>query len=635
MKRFMLAAATIFLLIQGCAGILAPKATLVAEYTKEEAKTAIESFIPAGAASNTSYGVRIFRMEYASLYEHAPGAASLPDISQTLDLTGLLIVPVGLPVEQEMLGAIFFHGTGTKSNEVPSNSFGCNRGVSHPCHPEYSLLASVGALAAAAQGSVGLAPDGIGYGDSLTSEPYPYLIEDAYGISGFSLLAAAKLFVSSNMSMTMRTSVVSSGYSEGGYGALALHRLSESNKFETEFSVSKSIPAGGPYDLAGSQMCSIIQENSIFNTIFPAYYALVGLAYDDFYNMSVLNGTLDSTMRNTILNGTLDVLSAGQLTQIAGGGVAVRVIEDSSTTNIRNYCSDNLTSVDEFLDQLQNNTLTSGWTPPADSIDLCHFQSDKIVPKSHFDALTSNFPDAIASSLLVTSGCSTHITCAVACAPFMFESLITQFNSMSTSTTSTTSTTSSSGTKTSTTTSSSETSSSTISSSTTSSSFTISSTSTSTSSISTTTNSQTTTTKTTVTDTSASSITSTRTVTQTNNDTNSDSGKAESEDEFWSSPLRIILVALGGVVLLLIIIIIVRSSRTQETYKDSGGNNSAGGTPWSPSQRGEAHPSLSIIRDNPLFKNQSSSTPVTKEEDEDFGLPTSYSAVNEFDIMTQ
>eukprot|EP00039_Didymoeca_costata_P033218 m.41351 g.41351 ORF g.41351 m.41351 type:complete len:84 (-) comp9757_c0_seq1:1773-2024(-) len=68
MKRFMLAAATIFLLIQGCAGILAPKATLVAEYTKEEAKTAIESFIPAGAAVKLSYNLCFLLIIYAVQY---------------------------------------------------------------------------------------------------------------------------------------------------------------------------------------------------------------------------------------------------------------------------------------------------------------------------------------------------------------------------------------------------------------------------------------------------------------------------------------------------------------------------------------------------------------------------------------
>ena len=103
-----------------------------------------------------------------------------------------------------------------------------------------------------------LLPDGVGLGDSSES-PYPYCVADGYAISTFNLLAASKTLVPA---MTDNVNSVGSimytaGYSEGGYGAMALHQRSYNAIWATTLGgvvVKGSYPSAGPYDLGYSQL---------------------------------------------------------------------------------------------------------------------------------------------------------------------------------------------------------------------------------------------------------------------------------------------------------------------------------------------------------------------------------------------
>lgn len=315
-----------------------------------------------------------------------------------------------------LMVASFIHGTTTLKAAVPSHAFdncvssSVVNSTSAFCIPDTSIApgALLGAMSAASMGYVGIVPDGIGYGAS-SAVPSSYLVAQGYAIDTFNLHAAAVLLVPTlQQNAGVGSQIITAGYSEGGYGALAIHRESYSAEWaEADVSVIASFPSAGPYDLS-QELINTVTET--VETSRPSYVLYLGWAYyakgfqifsadylstiqvwfDGSYSAYQIDSGISTTFGDSFLN-------AFDATFLA----AIRVGETTA-----------------FGTVLEENSLVEDWKPQSSMVRLCHGTADEVVPYSNAEHLLTAMQAASADISLQTynSGdCNSHTDCAPNC----------------------------------------------------------------------------------------------------------------------------------------------------------------------------------------------------------------------------
>lgn len=100
----------------------------------------------------------------------------------------------------------------------------------------------------AAQGFIVVAPNYLGYDGSL--DWHPYMNAESNATDMIDALRASKSHLASVGGTTASPALLITGYSQGGYVAMATHREIEAN-YSSEFTVTASAPMSGPYNLLG------------------------------------------------------------------------------------------------------------------------------------------------------------------------------------------------------------------------------------------------------------------------------------------------------------------------------------------------------------------------------------------------
>jgi hypothetical protein len=100
----------------------------------------------------------------------------------------------------------------------------------------------------AAQGFIVVAPNYLGY-DVSSLNYHPYLDGEAQAVDMVDGLRAAENYLKSN-SITPSSKLFVSGYSQGGYVAMATDKII-ARDYGSEFTVTGSVPMSGPYNLVG------------------------------------------------------------------------------------------------------------------------------------------------------------------------------------------------------------------------------------------------------------------------------------------------------------------------------------------------------------------------------------------------
>lgn len=173
--------------------------------------------------------VNVYRLEYETV-----GAKSEPT-----NATGALMVPSGSGASCQGSRPIieYAHGTSPNKNYDIAQLTGSN------ASSEGLILAAI----FAAEGYIVVAPNYAGY-DTSTLGYHPYLVGAQQADDMMDALAAARsaLPVSAAPSVTDNHKLYVTGYSQGGYVAMATHRALQA----AGDTVSASAPLSGPYTLA-------------------------------------------------------------------------------------------------------------------------------------------------------------------------------------------------------------------------------------------------------------------------------------------------------------------------------------------------------------------------------------------------
>ena len=178
-----------------------------------------------------TYGAPTFTAAYAAI--------NYKIVYKTVDTAGNLVNASGLLSIPQKDAAIpsavllYQHGTIFNEQEAPTNS---------------TYRQTLSAMLASQDYIVAM-PDYLGYGEA-TNLLHPYLHASSLASASIDMLRASKAFLV-QQSISLSSKLFVTGYSEGGYAAMAVHREIQTTH-ASEFVVTAAVPASGPYDLTAT-----------------------------------------------------------------------------------------------------------------------------------------------------------------------------------------------------------------------------------------------------------------------------------------------------------------------------------------------------------------------------------------------
>lgn len=305
-------------------------------YTVEEVnQLAVDLGIPLAAR----YDVHVYLMEYMSV-----------DMEGQLEVvSGAVTVPQ--PILQLLPVVSFQHGTVVHRSSVPSSG-----GM------DENLL--VGILFSA-DGYLSVLPDLIGLGSS--TRRHPYLIAEVSAAGIIDMLRGVTKWTA-DQSWEISRNIFLTGYSSGGYTAMAAHRALEADNSD-EFTVIASAPMAGPYDLSGTMLEFMLRDEPHPS---PYYLPYLLLSYNRTYGLferpsDFLQSPYDEILP-PLFDGTHD---SGEI-NAAMPRIPIQIVRPELVQAIQGNPDH------PFLQRLRENNLIN-WTTST-PIQLYHCAADELVP---------------------------------------------------------------------------------------------------------------------------------------------------------------------------------------------------------------------------------------------------------------
>jgi len=265
------------------------------------------------------------------------------------------------------------HGTIFTNAEAPTNSIKLSDGnfTSNDIEQLYTTMVAYAGFAV-------VAPDYIGYGDS-NNIVHPYMLKKASARASLDMIRASMRYMTDN-NILFNGQLYISGYSQGGYTAMALAQDIEENHSD-EFKLMGVAPMAGPYDLKG---LGDIEVNATHLMQYPAFLEYIVSSYSQ-YNTNI---TLDDILNSDINKTTFNPLFMGDYN---GTVIQVSTFGLSAQGGYKEYNASKLFSA-SFINDYQNNQNNAvkvafeensvyNWTPKA-KIHLIQCADDEIIPIS-------------------------------------------------------------------------------------------------------------------------------------------------------------------------------------------------------------------------------------------------------------
>jgi hypothetical protein len=203
--------------------------------------------------------VRLIRVVYATEYPKGT----------TINVSGALLISGNY--DSRFPTVLFNHGTNGDRNTAPSVEIG-----SMP-----SLEVFLGITIASAFNCAVLIPDYIGYGESK-SVTHPYMHGESLGQTGLNFIRAYREYVSApDVALPFNNNILITGYSEGGYAAVAVHKTIDAHSSEG-LKVRKTVAGAGAYDLEAFSKEVLNNPNPLGTRMLSSYLWVLGMYKTDF-----------------------------------------------------------------------------------------------------------------------------------------------------------------------------------------------------------------------------------------------------------------------------------------------------------------------------------------------------------------
>lgn len=220
----------------------------------------IASGAPGVDESTTVYGYKAYKIPYTTTDEEGNSVA----------VSGLMVVPTGVPGVMNAAGFSLVsdsHGTIFADREAPTV---IASGTNSPDGSSV-ILTSLFAF-------VTLQADYIGFGDS-NDHYHPFILKRSLANTTVDFIVAAKEFAANN-AINLNGQLFLTGYSEGGYAAMAALQKIEQ---EEQLQVTMAAPMAGPYAVDAMAM-GVLSQPTI---PVPSFMANLAYAYTHAYDHDI------------------------------------------------------------------------------------------------------------------------------------------------------------------------------------------------------------------------------------------------------------------------------------------------------------------------------------------------------------
>jgi len=294
-------------------------------------------------------GYKAFKIPYTTTDEEG----------NEVKVSGLFVIPTGLPeIVNSTLGLSMVsddHGTIFANREAPSVEGDAN-----------AIPAGSSILLSALGGFATLQPDYIGFGDS-SDHYHPFILKKSLANATVDFIRQVKVFATDN-NITLNNQLFLTGYSEGGYAAMAtLKKIEDENL--TDLTVTMAAPMAGPYAL--KLMADGVLSQPKLGV--PSFMANVGYAYAKAYHEDI-EATINEPYASklpTLFNGDLNRTQIDpELTHDTKGATGLFV--DNFVTNY-------FTNEDNWFKKAVTENNLHAWVPKT-AVRLVHCEGDDVIP---------------------------------------------------------------------------------------------------------------------------------------------------------------------------------------------------------------------------------------------------------------
>ena len=349
--------------------------------------------------------------------------------------SGLLVIPTATPAyqsyrisqgEQPFSVSMLCdnHGTIFLNSKAPSNVEVSN-GL-----PDYKLAVLMTGYA----GFAGIYPDYIGFGDS-NGTVHPYIMKKASATSGLDMIKASMKYMQDN-NIILNYQLYITGYSEGGYNAMALAQKVEES-FNDRVNLMGVAPMAGPYNV---EALADIELNASRTMAYPAFLADLAYSYATYYDdLNISDITLQpEAVLAAAFDGTHDTVAINVILGLANGTTDYgfythktnELFKDSFITKYQS--TPNAPIHTRFIENNVDN-----WTPGS-KMNLIQCVDDDIIPFSESNNTYTKFSTAGADVTLTpipTSSLSQQVDTShpfvhVNCVPTAYETAVNWFNAI-------------------------------------------------------------------------------------------------------------------------------------------------------------------------------------------------------------
>jgi pimeloyl-ACP methyl ester carboxylesterase len=341
--------------IGGCGSVDNPPSTqmdggeLVVDLDGKFIKKSLLDNHVAGITEDTVvYGQKAYKIPYVTTDEEG----------NEVNASGYMVVPTGLPQELIALKGLSVvsddHGTIFNNNEALSVIASTTNSPSGAS----IILTSLA-------GFVTLEPDYIGFGDSV-GHYHPFVMKKSLANATVDFIKAAREFAKNN-DINLNDQLFLTGYSEGGYAALAT--LQKIEQEHIDMPVTLATPMAGPYDLNLTAFGVLAQPTLVE----PSFMADVAYAYAKAYDREydeIINEPYASRLP-TLFDGSkyMEEIDA-ELTDITTG-------EDGLFSPVFVY--DFVNNPDNWFRKAMVENSLHRWAPQT-SIRLIQCRGDEVIP---------------------------------------------------------------------------------------------------------------------------------------------------------------------------------------------------------------------------------------------------------------
>lgn len=340
--------------IVGCGGLDQPANEVVegGEVVVDLSGDTIKgSLISAGTPgvdeTTTVYGYKAYKIPYTTTDEEG----------NSVEVSGLMVVPTGLPEEVVAgLGLSMVsdsHGTIFANAEAPTPI----ASATNSADGSSIILTSLG-------GFVTLQADYIGFGDSV-DHYHPFILKKSLANATVDFIKAAREFAGNN-DINLNGQLFLTGYSEGGYAAMA---SLEKIEMDGMIDVTMAAPMAGPYTVEGLAT-TVLQAPTLS---VPSFMANVGYAYSLAYDEDI------ATVINEPYASELDTLFNGTLTRTEIDPQLTTTTTGPDGLFNQSFVVDVLTNADNWFRQATRANDVFKWAP-ATPVKLVHCIGDDVIP---------------------------------------------------------------------------------------------------------------------------------------------------------------------------------------------------------------------------------------------------------------